>query len=139
LVKGFQTAPILPVDSNPHVATNKEFIGFLLSAFFSDASENEQTKLSGHIEAGFSAVYQERKPGNEIGVYALLFCTERKAKEAEKECQKEFAVDPNPTVRLVRKGRFLLLIWCDEGVTASVFTKMCDYFRKTELRNTTKR
>ena len=135
LVKQFQTAPLIPADSNPCVLTDKESIQELSMHF----SESFGTVSNAHIEAGFTAVYQDRKPANEIGVYALLFEQERQAKETVKEWQKEFQEDPDPTKRLVRKGRLVLFIWCDSDVPTAAFAGVCDYFRKAELRNTTKR
>ena len=135
LVKEFKTAPLIPVDSNPYVSTDREFIQFL-SMLFSGSSG---TVSNTHIEAGFTAVYQDRKPENEIGIYALLFEQEREATAAVKEWQKLFQEDPDPTKDSVRKGRLLLFIWCDSDVPSVAFTKVCDYFRKAELRCTTKR
>jgi hypothetical protein len=68
LVKRIGTAPLIPIKRNPDAFVEPARIKSI--ALFFGMRDQQELAL---VRAGVTAIYQENKPANELGVYGLLF------------------------------------------------------------------
>jgi hypothetical protein len=124
LVERVRTAPLIPATRNPDVLVDPQRIK-PVAVFF---GIRDQSALA-PVRAAAVAVYQEREPANEIGVYGLSFCDRKAAREHFKRLVK--GKDDPP---FLRKGRLLLYIWKDDGASDSALEAIRHYFRTAKLQ-----
>ena len=122
LVKRIGIAPFL-VTRNPDVIVDPHQIKFL-AAFFGIRDKSDLQP----VHAGVVAIYQEKEPANEIGVYGLYF-SDKKA--AERSFNKLMKSKKHPPYFL--KGALLVCVWKDPGVSNSAFEEIRDYFKAAKL------
>jgi len=124
LVEGIRTAPLIPVAKNPNVLVDPQRIWPVAMYFgIRDASD------LGPVRAAAVAMYQDRDPANEIGVYGICFSDNKTAAKRFKKLAK--AEEDSP---FILQGPLLLYIWKDDRVSDSAFEAIRDYFRKAKFK-----
>jgi hypothetical protein len=124
LVERIRTAPLIPVFKNPDVLVDPQRIG-LVAVFFGIRDKSDL----GPVRAAVVAMYQDKDPANEIGVYGIYFSDKKAANKRFKKLAK--AKEDSP---FILKGRLLLYIWKDDGVSDLAFKAMRDYFRTAKFK-----
>ena len=122
LAAGGKTASILGAAGNPSVSQNHEFIQRLACLGFSlgDGKKN----MPAGIDAAIVIMYQDQKPTNEIGVYALV------CKNADAATRLAKEIPQPPHGEIARKGKLLIRIWKDDGASQAAHQAVRDYFRQ---------
>jgi hypothetical protein len=100
LVREIKTAPIFPATTNPFVTDNVQLIDFVSLMGFG----NKQLQ---DVSVAMSALYVEREPQHEVGIWALRFRSP-KATTAGYESLKQREV--------LRKGELLIALWRDDEI-----------------------
>jgi hypothetical protein len=124
LVERIGITPLIPVTTNPTVLVDPQLIKPLAAFFGMLASPDLEL-----VRAGVVAIYQENDPANEIGVYGLSFSDEAAANSRFKE----LTIDEEDR-RFFLKGKLLLFVWKDDGVSDSAFKAIHDYFKAAEFK-----
>jgi hypothetical protein len=125
LVERIRTAPVIPATTNPDVIVDPQQIG-PVAAFFGICDESEL----GPVRAAVVAIYQDKDPANEIGVYGIYFSDKKTADKRIKKLAK--AKEDSP---FILHGRLLLYIWKDDGVSDSAVKAIRDYFGKARFKS----
>lgn len=117
LVERIRTAPLIPVTGNPDVLVDPQLM-MPVALFFGirDKSDLEPVRVA------VVAMYQENDPANEIGVYGLCFTNEEAAKKRFEKLANDKKDSP-----FILKGRLLLYVWKDDGVSKPAFAAVRDY------------
>ncbi|MEK6690027.1 MAG: hypothetical protein AABY78_01850 [Nitrospirota bacterium] len=100
LVTEIKTAPIFPAMTNPFVTDNAQLIDFVSLIGFG----NKQLQ---DVSVAMSALYVEREPQHEVGIWGLRFMSP-KAATAGYESLKQREV--------LRKGALLIALWRDNEI-----------------------
>lgn len=119
LVQEIRTAPLIPVTGNPDVRFDPQWIR-PIAVFFGIRDKPDLET----VRASVVALYQENDPANEIGVYGIYFSDKKAADRRFEKLAKDKKDSP-----FILKGRLLLCIWKDDGVSNSAFEAVRDYFR----------
>jgi hypothetical protein len=123
LIKKIGTAPLVVVDGNPGIVTNAKSLEF--AALFFELKGEADLKC---VRTAAVAVYQERQPANEIGVYALQFSD----KEGAARQFKKLTAD-SKTAPFVLKDDVVIHVWKDRGVSDAAFEAVLGYFKNVKL------
>ncbi|MCL4203552.1 MAG: hypothetical protein KJ000_13700 [Pirellulaceae bacterium] len=123
LVERVRTAPLMPVGGNPGVLVDPHRM-MPVALFFGIRDESDLEP----VRAAVVALYQENDPANEIGVYGLCFTSEETAKKRFKELAKDNQESP-----FIRKGRLLLYVWKDDGVSRTTYEAVRNYLSTTKF------
>jgi len=125
LVERIRTAPLIPVTKNPDVLVDPQRIR-PVAVFFEIRDEADL----GLVRAAVVAMYQDKDPANEIGVYGIYFSDKKTANKRFKKLAKAKKDSP-----FILQSRLLLYIWKDDGVSDLAFKAIRDYFRKAKFRS----
>lgn len=124
LVERVQTAPLVPLARNPAVLVDPETINDV-AVFF---GIQDKAALQS-VRAGVVAVYQERDPSREIGVYGLWFSDRNAADDRFKKLKAHSEGSP-----FFLKDDLLLYVWRDDGVSDKAFTAIRDSIKAAEFK-----
>jgi hypothetical protein len=119
-------APIIPLRNNPEVFVDPK--AFRLIAKFFQIEGRELERVSASVVAIY---YQETETRNEIGIYGIYFSDQKSADEHIKKllrATKERAKNQRG-FPFIQKGRLLLYVWKDDGVSNLAFEQVVEYFR----------
>jgi len=123
-VERIHTAPLIPVAQNPDVLVDPQRIR-PVAVFFGIRDEADL----GPVRAAVVAMYQDKDPANEIGVYGIYFSDKKAANKRFNKLPK--AKEDSP---FILKGRLLLYIWKDDGVSDLACKAIRDYFRTAKFK-----
>ena len=124
LVERIRTAPLIPVTQNPAVLDDPMQIK-IVAAFFGMLEKPDLEP----VRAGVVAIYQENDPAKEIGVYGLSFSDELAANSRFKK----LTMDKEDS-RFFLKGKLLLYVWKDDGVSDAAFKAIQDHFKAAKFK-----
>ena len=128
MVEELRTSPLIPVKSNPDVLVDPPLMMPVASFFgIRDTSDLESVRFVA------AALYQEKLPANEIGVFGLYFTDEAVAKKRFEKLAKDAKSSP-----YILRGRLLLFVWKDPAVSDSAFEAVRDYFSAAKFDQTKK-
>lgn len=124
LTESIRTTSLIPVTRNPDVLGETQ-LTMPFALFFGIKDKSDLAPVRG----GIVAVYQEKHPANEIGVYGLCFTDEETAKKRFEKLAKDTKDSP-----FILKGRLLLFVWKDDGVSNLAFEAVRDYLRTVTFK-----
>lgn len=119
LVERVRTSPLIKVTQNPALLDDPKQIKFV-AVFFGMLAKQDLEP----VRAGVVVIYQEKDPANEIGIYGLSFSDEMAANARFRK----LTVDKKDP-RFFQKGKVLLYVWKDDGVSNAAFKTIQDYFK----------
>jgi hypothetical protein len=126
LIAKVKTASIIGAESNPSVFQRAEAIQGVAVIGFSLGDGKKKVPLG--IDAAIVVMYQDQKPENEIGVYALVCKNEQTATELLQQVPERLRAD------VFRKGALLIRVWKDDGASQAACEAVRDYVRKQEFK-----
>ncbi len=124
LMAGMKTASLIGATGNPSVFQDPELLGRI--AFLGFALGDGKENRPAGIDAAMVLMYQDQKPANEIGVYALICRDEAAAKRIHTELSRGLQPD------VARCGTTLIRVWKDEGASERSFQAVRDYYQKLQ-------
>ncbi len=120
LAKRIATAPLIPIKRNPDAFVEPARIKSI--AIFFGMRDQQDLAL---VRAVVTAIYQENKPANELGVYDLQFSDKQAAAGWFKKLTSGKEGTP-----FILKDKLLLYVWKDDGVSDEAFKSVRDYFKQ---------
>ena len=124
LARDIPGAPILPASTNPHATEDRELIRFVAALMGDRQPDLEAARVA------ITALYYDREPGREIGVWGILFADEAAATAMYESV---VASIPRQRDRLVVKGPLLLTVWRDDGVRDESYDAVRAHIVNTEF------
>lgn len=132
LLEKVETAPVLPIEKNPDIYVDQTVIEVIAGYSFKCDDESEFAAVT----AAVAAIYYEREPKNEIGIFGLYYANQKSADDEFKALQERWKQRGAEKVAFpfIQKGRLLLHVWKDQGASDQAYKAILKSLRSRQLK-----